>query len=312
MTHHRSRQRGLTLIELMIAVTLGLLIVAALASLYINSTRSYREDDQYARMLENGRFAMRFLADDLQMADFWGYYMLADDIDDADITVCGVKPYLTVDGSHGSVELITTLSSPCTEGALTGGGLLIRRSGGPPAEGPTTTFADETGRAYLEVRAELREAGYLLGDGGTYTIDAPDAVWQYRSVAYYLDNNRLCRRSFAFNPPQASECLIDGIESWVFQWGIDTDGDSRADEFQVMTPGDATDTEALRGAVSVRICLLMRSANELRNYTNEKVYTLCGVDQNGGAAYSDGRLRRVFERVVELRNASNVIRFRAF
>ena len=48
-------------------------------------------------MLENGRFAVRFLADDLQMADFWGYYMVSDDIDNEGPTdtICGVRPFKT-------------------------------------------------------------------------------------------------------------------------------------------------------------------------------------------------------------------------
>jgi len=318
MTMNASRQRGLTLIELLIAITLSSLIIAALASLYIGSSRAFREDDQYARMLENGRFAMRFLSTDLQMADFWGYYMLSDSIPGASATVCGVNPYQTQSGAYGAVQVITEL--PGCEGALSPFGLLIRRVGGPPVppenvtpppSGTPTTL--EANRAYLEIRAELKEVAYVHGGGGSsYTVDAPDSLWEYRSVAYYLDDSdadgtlELCRRSFEKDPPEPRECLISGIEDWQFLWSLDTNSDGRADTVEsssTVTPNE------LRGAVGVRICLLLRSEDELRNFNNDKTYTLCG-DTKG--PYNDGRLRRVFEMNVELRNAVNTIRFRSF
>jgi hypothetical protein len=160
---------------------------------------------------------------------------------------------------------------------------------------------------YLEVRAELKEAGTVEGSGGNFTVATPNDLWEYRSAAYYLDNGQLCRRSFAFNPPPVRECLVDGIRAWEFLWSIDTSGDGQAD---VLT---TTPTAAqLRGAVAVRICLLLESERELQNFIDDKVYTLCGVAQNGGAALGGGFLRRVFEKNVELRNASNVILFREF
>lgn len=63
-------QKGFTLIELMIAIVLGLLISAAMIELFINSKQSYRIQENLSRLQENGRFAMSFLSTDIRMADY--------------------------------------------------------------------------------------------------------------------------------------------------------------------------------------------------------------------------------------------------
>lgn len=66
-THHI----GFTLIELMIAVTLGLLAVAAVGSVFIAGSRNYKQDDKISRMQDELRFAMAQLTHDIEMAGFW-------------------------------------------------------------------------------------------------------------------------------------------------------------------------------------------------------------------------------------------------
>jgi type IV pilus assembly protein PilW len=68
----RARQRGLTLIEFMVSIVLGMLMVAALATLIANQSANRAEVDRSGRMLENGRYAIRAMADDLQLAGYWG------------------------------------------------------------------------------------------------------------------------------------------------------------------------------------------------------------------------------------------------
>lgn len=64
--------RGLSLIELMIAITIGLIITAAVAQLFVTSRSAYTMEENMARVQENGRFAMQFLADDIRMAGYAG------------------------------------------------------------------------------------------------------------------------------------------------------------------------------------------------------------------------------------------------
>ncbi|MBA2963472.1 MULTISPECIES: PilW family protein [Ramlibacter] len=75
-THHhgnrRRGQRGLTLIEFMVSIALGMLIVAALATLIADQSSNRAEVERAGRLIENGRYAVRAMADDLQMAGYWG------------------------------------------------------------------------------------------------------------------------------------------------------------------------------------------------------------------------------------------------
>jgi len=65
-------QRGLSLIELMISITIGLLILVALTTLFVNQSWTRAELDKSTRMIENGRYAMELLSEDLRLAGFYG------------------------------------------------------------------------------------------------------------------------------------------------------------------------------------------------------------------------------------------------
>ncbi len=67
-----AHQRGLTLIEVMIALGLGLLIVAALGYLFVGNRQAFRVQDSLARLQENGRYALEVLGQDLRMAGYIG------------------------------------------------------------------------------------------------------------------------------------------------------------------------------------------------------------------------------------------------
>jgi type IV pilus assembly protein PilW len=65
-------QRGLTLIEFMVSVTIGMLMVAALATLIADQSGNRAEADRSGRTIENGRYAIRAIADDVQLGGYWG------------------------------------------------------------------------------------------------------------------------------------------------------------------------------------------------------------------------------------------------
>ncbi len=60
--------RGFTLIELMISLTLGLLVLAAISTILVGTGKANREQMALARMQENGRFALSRISADLRMA----------------------------------------------------------------------------------------------------------------------------------------------------------------------------------------------------------------------------------------------------
>lgn len=68
----RIRQRGLGLVELMIAITLSLMLSAAVIQVFVSTKTNYRLQDAVGSIQENGRFAMTYLAEDVRMAGFAG------------------------------------------------------------------------------------------------------------------------------------------------------------------------------------------------------------------------------------------------
>lgn len=67
-----TKQKGFSLIELMIAMMLGIFITGGVIQLFINSKQSYRVQENLSRLQENGRFAMNFIRHDIRMAGYMG------------------------------------------------------------------------------------------------------------------------------------------------------------------------------------------------------------------------------------------------
>ena len=65
-------QRGLTLVELMIAMLLGLFLLGGLLQIFISSKQTYRMQEGLSRLQENGRFAIDFMARDIRLAGYKG------------------------------------------------------------------------------------------------------------------------------------------------------------------------------------------------------------------------------------------------
>lgn len=70
--HLRTRQTGLSLVELMVAIVVGLILVGGLIQVYLSTKQSYNAQEQLARMQESGRFAMDLITRDLRRAGYWG------------------------------------------------------------------------------------------------------------------------------------------------------------------------------------------------------------------------------------------------
>lgn len=72
VTRLLNRQRGLSLIELMISLVVGLILLGGLIQIYLSSKQSYNAQEQLARMQESGRLGMEFMTRDLRRAGYWG------------------------------------------------------------------------------------------------------------------------------------------------------------------------------------------------------------------------------------------------
>ena len=65
---------GFSLVELMVAVAVGLLLVTGLMMIYLQTSNANNEMARLNRQMESGRFALQLLREDLVHAGFWGEY----------------------------------------------------------------------------------------------------------------------------------------------------------------------------------------------------------------------------------------------
>ena len=69
---HYRFERGVNLIEIMVAMTIGLFLVLGATTLYINTKKTSDIDDTAARLQETARYAMSIIESDIRMANYWG------------------------------------------------------------------------------------------------------------------------------------------------------------------------------------------------------------------------------------------------
>lgn len=69
-----SRESGLSLVELLISMALGLMLMTAVGSLFIGSSRSDAELQKAGQQIESGRYAIEVLTNDLKHTGFYGEY----------------------------------------------------------------------------------------------------------------------------------------------------------------------------------------------------------------------------------------------
>lgn len=66
------KQAGFSMVELMVALVLGLFVTTAVLQTFVGAKQAYEFQQEFSRIQENGRFAMGFLSRDIRGADYWG------------------------------------------------------------------------------------------------------------------------------------------------------------------------------------------------------------------------------------------------
>lgn len=66
------KQRGFSLVELLVAMTIGLIVLAGVAYLYVESRQAFRSMDNLSRMQESARYTLEIMARDIRMAGYRG------------------------------------------------------------------------------------------------------------------------------------------------------------------------------------------------------------------------------------------------
>lgn len=83
---NRKAALGFSMVELMVAMAIGLIILSAVSAILVNSNKNYNTTDSMARLQENARFALQFIGTDLRRA---GYFGCSDDIESVNSTLNG-------------------------------------------------------------------------------------------------------------------------------------------------------------------------------------------------------------------------------
>lgn len=84
--------QGFTLVELMVALLLGLLLSGAIISVFLEGKNNFVQDDEVARVQENGRYALRLLSREIGMAGFFGGEPDAVDVNGGAVTSSDCGP----------------------------------------------------------------------------------------------------------------------------------------------------------------------------------------------------------------------------
>ncbi|MGL6160038.1 PilW family protein [Microbulbifer sp.] len=66
------KQRGISLIELMVSITIGLILMTGVVQLFLSSRATFSTQQAVSRVQETGRLAMEFMAQDIRMAGYMG------------------------------------------------------------------------------------------------------------------------------------------------------------------------------------------------------------------------------------------------
>ena len=306
-------QSGLSLVELMVAITIGLIVSSAVGTIFIQSKASYTQNDEINFLQDNGRYALNQLASDLEVAGFFGGMAAPSAITFAagapflltgSALECGPGTNWTYDASApigydfapSSSDVATNY--PCIAGFQPGSDFLtIKRVRG----NSVSALADHT--VYLFT--DRSDGSFQIKPA---TLPSSQTAWEYYVHLYYLKNNTLKKLYLGWDDSKYAmreTDLAEGIEKFHIVFGIDSTTDT--DGIPDFYTGNPT-ADQLASAVTARIYVLARGTKEMAGYTNAKTYHLGDVTVDY-SSNSDGYYRRVFSTAVVLRNAAMIAKF---
>ncbi|MES3025036.1 MAG: PilW family protein [Pseudomonadota bacterium] len=327
-----ARARGFSLAELMIAIAIGLIIMAGMTTLFVNNSAAQAEVEKVNRQIENGRFAISTLTNDVRNAGFMGEYdpsplatpaalpdpcavSLAEVVNALPLHVQGIDGLASAslscitDAVPGTDAIVVRHARTCVLGAANCGAV----------DDPGPFFQASLCNSKTELDSGTLSDHYALGvAAAALTLHTKNCltlapVRRYLTHIYYVSNNDVgtdaiptLKRaelearedgSMGFNVVP----LVEGIENLQLQYGIDNTGDGVADAYSA-NPGAV---QNWRNAVSVKISLLARNLEVSPRHEDSKSYTL-GADAAGNdiviGARNDGYKRHVFQALASMSN----------
>jgi type IV pilus assembly protein PilW len=304
----RNPHRGFTLVELMVTLTLGLFIALGLVQVFATSNESYDSLSQAAQQIENGRYAVQTIENDLRHAGYYGEYgfagaagsTLPDPCELADLTALkGALPFYVqgYDAPAGS-----PLACLDNANVVPGTDILVVRRVSTMTTAPAGLVANEI---YLQAIADSTNAlNPVLGLGHNAADFAllrkngatPAEIRKYMVRIYFVspcsvpaagtvcgadaDGGRpiptLKRLEVAVNPGSGNlemrmESIAEGIENLQIDYGVDTTGDGVPDGEPRSIPALVEDWSNVAAA---QVHVLARNLKVTPGHTDTKTYGL--------------------------------------
>jgi type IV pilus assembly protein PilW len=305
----RAGTAGFTLVEVMVALTIGLFVLAALSAVFYKSSQTRHETERSARQIENGLYAMQLLSTDLSQAGFYGEFdpdVLATPAakpDPCATSIASLKDALPIlvqgyDGAAGA-------SIPsCISDLREGTDIVVIRRTSTCVRGSVDCEGTVAGTPYFQ--ASLCANGAELASGNSanwYALDTVNAnltmhqrdcatgadIRRYRVHIYFIANNNvpgdgmptLKRAELGGDAGTTAFTivpLVEGVENLQLEYGIDSDGDGAPDAFTADPDSYSCSGAACvtnwRNVTAVRVNVLVRNTEQSADYNDAKTYTL--------------------------------------
>lgn len=318
-----SSQRGFTLVELMIALTLGLLLVLGLSQVFIASKQGYRVQESSGRMQESVRFALEAIGREIRHADFWGGIepsQIVDGLPASTSAPCNTRWHGNfARGIEGFEGAASSPVSGCTvESYIPNSDVLAVRYADPNKLPTAAIIAETDNAARLFFRSLVGRTGqaFLGGDLSAAVTAVPELEgafnYRYRSVVlslgipttgpqiptlYICDSQRRCGMTTGSNP----DPLVEGVEQMQFEYGLDGNNDGIADRFSPAS--SITTTQGWAQVAAVRVGIILRG-DEIDDFSDTTTYSLPGGASYTPAAAVQKFQRRVLVKDFQVRNRS--------
>ncbi|HHQ4694539.1 TPA: PilW family protein [Aeromonas veronii] len=319
--------RGFTLVEWLVAMLLGLFLLAGVFTVFVMSRSSSEDAFDQSELQENGRLAIRLISQDIKWAGFFGAYTgqstqvgsslslstgstilsASDCLDERSVgslpSPLGPIRGLWVSRVSASKGLSGFTCIDANDRVANSDVISIKRLVGRPI--PSSEGLD-TNRFYMATNSQ--EARVIKGSETRPLFGANNEsqIWEYQHYIYYLSQEDgipvLRKRYLTVNGGSAliGGAMAEGVEHMVLMYGVDDSlvPDGRIDRY--MSTDQMTTQRWNEGRVlGARLFLLIRAARESSRYKNNNSYQLGNITVNGGG---DGYRRLLLESSIALRN----------
>ena len=290
------RQFGFTLIELMISLALGVAISWVVLDISLNAIRNSRDIIATGDVIAKGGYLGDLLKREIKHAGFYGRItsanvVLSPNSPQTDwCTVTPTKRHLTT-----PVFGLNNKTSLCTDTGLLVDSdvLMIRRAS--TAVAPSLLVA-----AQHYIQSNFDDVILATGVAANFTLTGMDGttlapIHEFYQDVYYVDSDKNFKRRRLVNGKNEDEPLIEGVDDFQVQYGIDTDADNIADTFT--TTPLSNDYSGWQNVKTVTVSLLI--SGETVSQPDAKTYQY--ADKTNGP-FNDKRKRRLFSFVVAVGN----------